>query len=62
MTPQLARLTDAAPILRRRCCYCSVPHPIDDLGVIAIGEMVSDGLCGEAYAKLNAAIDLLERA
>jgi hypothetical protein len=62
MTPQLARLTDSAPILRTRCCYCVIPHPTDGLGPIVSGEVVSDGLCPEAFDKLNAAIDLLEAA
>lgn len=48
-------------ILRRRCCYCPTPHPIDDLGPIQPTDLVSDGLCADAFAREMAKLDAEEK-
>jgi hypothetical protein len=56
------RLPDATtPILRRRCCYCDPRHPLDGFGPILAGDLVSDGICDIALARINAELDAMER-
>lgn len=53
----LRRVTDLPPSIRKRCCYCAVPHPIDGLGPIQPNDVVSDGMCAEAYEREMATLD-----
>lgn len=56
----LRRVTDLPPAIRKRCCYCAEKHPIDGLGPIQPNEIVSDGMCTEAFQKQMAILDRRE--
>lgn len=53
----LRRVTDLPPAIRKRCCYCVVKHPIDGLGAILPNDLVSDGMCPEAFEREMTALD-----
>lgn len=56
----LRRVTDLPPSIRKRCCYCAVPHPMDGLGLILPNDIVSDGLCPRAFEREMAMLDRRE--
>lgn len=57
LSDRLARVTDSAPVLRRRCGWCAGKPAIDGLGPIPVGVPASDGLCLSCEARLHADLD-----